>query len=228
MFPSSGAGRILLATTNSAKQDRLRWLLDELPLVCVSPSEAGLDEYIPPEETGTSHGEIAAEKAVAWSKAAAMLTICTDGGLTIPALGDRWQSILTRRLTEKGRTEGGAAGEVGDEERVQRLLELMRPYPAEKRQASWTEAIALADNGHLIAHWEVKGATGLVAQSPGPIGPVPGFWAFSLWEIPSLRKRYSELSERELASVDDHWTQLKLLLQAFLSEALERGTEASQ
>ena len=225
---SSGIRRVLLATTNPAKQHKLQWLLEGLPLVCCTPLQANLQDYVPPEETGTSHGEIAEQKAVAWSRAASMLTICTDGGLTIPALGDRWQSILTRRLTEKGGTEGGAAGEVGDEERVQRLLELMRPYPAEKRQASWTEAIALADNGHLIAHWEVKGATGLVAQSPGPIGPVPGFWAFSLWEIPSLGKRYSELSERELASVDDHWTQLKLLLQAFLSEALERGTEASQ
>lgn len=213
MFPSSGAGRVLLATTNPAKQDRLRWLLGGLPLVCISPSEAGLEEYIPPEETGTTHSEIASEKAIAWSRAASMLAVCSDGGLSIPALGARWQSILTRRLTGDGGT-----GEDGDEERVQRLLELMRPYRPEQRQASWIEALAVAHKGQLLACWEVQGATGLVAQTAGPMGDLPGFWAFSVWEIPALGKRYNELTEAELESVDDHWTQLKALVQSFRLE----------
>ncbi len=203
-----------MATTNPAKQDKLQWLLEGLPLVCCTPFQANLQDYVPPEETGASHSEIAEQKAVAWSEAASMLTICTDGGLTIPALGDRWQSILTRRLTGNG----------GDEERVQRLLELMRSYPPEQRQASWIEALAVADNGRLLACWEVQGTTGVVAETAGQLGSVPGFWAFSVWEIPTLRKRYNELSEAELAAVDDHWTQLKGLVQAFLSEMAEKGT----
>ena len=75
-------------------------------------------------------------------------------------MGDRWQSVLTRRLT----------GEGGDAERVERLLQLMRPYSGDERRASWTEALAVADNGRLLACWEVEGATGVVAQSPGPLG----------------------------------------------------------
>ena len=202
---------ILLATTNLAKQARLRWMLDGLPLACLSPAEAGLVEYTPPEESGTPHHEIAAEKAVTWSQAGSRLAVCTDGGLSIPALDDRWQSILTRRLTGNG----------SDEQRVERLLELMRPYSAERRQASWTEALAIAESGRLLACWEVKGATGMVSQTPGPLGPVPGFWAFSVWEFSDLGKRYSQLTDSELASVDDHWTQLKALAQPFLRDWLD-------
>ena len=204
---------VLLGTANEAKQARLAWLLEGLPLSCRSPAEAGLAGYEPPEETGTTHGEIASEKAVAWSGAASMLAVCSDGGLIIPALGDRWQSILTRRLT----------GDGGDEERVERLLELMRPYPGEQRRASWTEALSVADKGRLLACWEVQGATGVVAETPGPMGAVPGFWAFSVWEMPMLGKRYSELGEEELVSVNDHWTQLKGLLQEFLQQGLREG-----
>ena len=209
---------ILLATTNPAKRDRLRWLLQDLPFACVEPVDAGLGEYEPPEETGETHGEIAAQKAVAWSQAGGMLAVCSDGGLTIPALGDRWQSILTRRLT----------GEGDDEERVGRLLELMESIPTEQRGAHWTEALAVADSGQLMACWEVQGATGVVAESAGPRESVPGFWAFSVWELPALGKRYSELTDVELASVDDHWTQLKSLLQAFLREMLQAGPEAGR
>ena len=208
---------VLLGTTNEAKRERLQWLLQGMPLSCRSPAEAGLAGYEPPEETGATHGEIASEKVVAWSGASSMLAVCSDGGLTIPALGDRWQSTLTRRLT----------GDGGDEERVERLLELMRPYSGEERQASWTEALAVADKGQLLACWEVQGATGVVATTLGPMGAVPGFWAFSVWEMPALGKRYSELGEAELASVDDHWTQLKGLLQDFLHQGLhERPRES--
>ncbi len=177
-----------------------------------------MGEYEPPEETGETHGEIAAQKAVAWSQAGGMLAVCSDGGLTIPALGDRWQSILTRRLT----------GEGDDEERVGRLLELMESIPTEQRGAQWTEALAVADCGQLMACWEVQGATGVVAESAGPGGSVPGFWAFSVWELPALGKRYSELTDKELESVDDHWTQLKALLQAFLREMPQAGPEAGR
>ena len=208
----------LLGTTNPAKQARLKWLLEGLPLACHSPAEAGLGDYAPPEETRTTHRDIAAEKAVAWSQAGSMMAVCSDGGLSIPVLGDRWQSILTRRLT----------GEGGDVERVERLLELMRPYAPAERHASWIEALAVADNGRLLASWEVQGATGVVGQTAGSLGPVPGFWAFSVWEIPVFGKRYNELTEAELASVDDHWTQLKALVQTFLVERLKRGATDSR
>ena len=61
----------------------------------------------------------------------------------------------------------------------------------------------------------------MVAQTPGPLGPVPGFWAFSVWEFSDLGKRYSQLTDSELASVDDHWTQLKALAQPFLRDWLD-------
>ena len=60
----------------------------------------------------------------------------------------------------------------------------------------------------------------MVSKTAGTLGSAPGFWAFSVWEMPAFGKRYSELDESELASVNDHWTQLKALARKFLTEYL--------
>ena len=206
------ARKALLATANPAKQERLRRLLEGLPFECHGPAEAGLLHRGPAQETGTTHAEIAADKAVAWSRAASALAISSDGGLSIPALGDRWQSILTRRLT----------GEGSDEERAKVLLELMQPCSGQERRATWHEALAIAEDGRLLASWSVQGPTGMVARSPGRRG-IPGFWVFDVWEMPSLGKRYSELTERELEAVGDHWAQLKALARPFLEGLIASG-----
>lgn len=200
---------ILLATVNPAKQARLSWLLKGLPVTCRAPDEVGLAGLAGPEEGESTHIQIAREKAVAWCVDGSMMAISSDGGLEIPALGERWQSVLTHRLS----------GDGTDQERVARLLEMMRSCSGGERQATWLEALAIADKGTLIASWEVRGATGYVAEAPGPLSAVPGFWAFSVWQIPALGKRYSELTDAELAQVEDHWTQLKDLVQSFLGES---------
>ena len=135
-----------------------------------------------------------------------MLSISTDGGLVLPALGDRWESRYTHRFA------GPAAD---DEERVQRLLQLMQPFRGAERKASWTEALAIADQGRLLASWELKGGTGLIADAPDDFAQVPGFWAFSLWYFPQFGKTYNRLSEEQRRSLDDHWSQLRELVQTF-------------
>ncbi len=199
---------ILLATTNSAKLERLRWILEGLPMSSATPEENGLT-VSSPQETGGSHEEIARQKAQAWSTATGMLAISSDGGLLIPALGSQWDSILTHRF----------AGEAADDEaRLARLIELMEPYSGEERRATWVEAIAIGEHGRTIASWQVQGATGLLMEKPATKPVVPGFWAFSLWWFPDLGKSYNELDEAELESIDDHWSQLKVLVQGFFRE----------
>ena len=203
-LPLKQSTPILLATCNPAKQQTLRWLLEGLPLAPVTPQELGLESV--PEEEGETHEAIARLKVQEWSEAASMLAIASDGGLVIPALGKNWESRFTHRFA------GPAAD---DAERLRRLLELMQPYQGQQREASWVEALAIADQGRVLASWELKGSTGVIAESPGDSLPVPGFWVFSVWQFPQLGKTYNQLSPSEKEALDDHWTHLRQLVQDF-------------
>ena len=199
---------LLLATSNPAKQQRLGWLLEGLSLAPVTLDELGLAGREPQEE-GATHEENACLKAEFWSSRRDGLVISSDGGLVIPVLGDRWASLRTRRF---------AGGLAGDEMRVRRLLDLMEPYDGDERRASWVEAVAIADRGQILGSWQVEGATGLLLKRPGSGPRVPGFWAFSIWYFPELEKSYNELDEGELEVLNDHWIQLKRLVQTFFHQ----------
>ena len=149
-------------------------------------------------------------KAVHYSQTAGILAVASDGGLVLPALGTGWESRYTHRFA------GPAAG---NDQRVQRLLEVMRPYQGRDREASWVEGLAVADRGKLLASWEVTGATGVIADSP-TVGPINDFWAFSLWYFPQLGKTYNHLTVGERGGLNDHWLQLRDLLQGFLIDHL--------
>ena len=194
---------ILLATGNGDKQRAFRSLLDGLPLRPFIPTELGIDAA--PNEDGDTHEAIAREKAVRWSEAGSMLAIASDGGLVIPALGPGWESRPTHRF---------AGPEVGDAQRADRLLELMEPFTDAARSASWAEAMAIAHKGRLLASWELLGATGEIARIRGP-GPVPEFWAFTVWTFPRYGKAYNELTLGERDSLNDHWARLGHLVRRF-------------
>ena len=194
---------ILLATGNGDKQTAFRSLLNGLPLRPVTPKESGVSAS--PKEDGETHLAIAQEKAVEWSRAGGMLAIASDGGLVIPSLGASWESRHTRRFAGPG---------VDDAQRAELLLELMEPFTGADRKATWVESVAVAHKGRLLASWELQGATGVIAQAL-PSGPVPEFWAFTLWEFPDQGRSYNQLSPGELAALDDHWTRLGQLVRRF-------------
>ena len=197
--------RILLATTNPAKQARLRWLLDGLGLTCVTPEETGVAP--PVEEEGATHREVAARKAGAWSRAFGGLALASDGGALIPALGTRWDSLRTRRF----------AGEAADDRaRVEALLRLLEPCQGQVRRIAWREAGAVADAGRVLGVWEAEGGEGVVARTFDPRRVNPGFWVATVWCLPALGKRYLECTEEELARAGDPWAALKPQVQAFL------------
>lgn len=200
----STATKILLATGNPAKQETLRWLLAGLPLDPVTPRELGLESV--PDEEGDTHEAIARLKAQEWSRSSSMLVIASDGGLVIPVLGDNWESRFTHRF---------AGQDADDQERTRQLLEIMCPYQGDERQASWVEAVAIADRGQVLTSWELKGSTGIIKEEVGNSPQVPGFWVFSLWYFPAYGKTYNELTAQEKAALDDHWTRLKELVQDF-------------
>ena len=196
---------ILLATGNRDKQDEFRRLFQGLPFSPVTPAEAGTNAD--PEEEGETHEAIARDKAGQWSASASMLSIASDGGLVIPALGSFWESRYTHRF----------AGPVADNgERLARLLELMQPYQGEDRRASWVEALAIADRGRVLVSWELAGAVGYL-DGEAPAGPLPEFWVFSVWRFPQFGTTYSQLTQEQRSSIDDHWGRLRRLVRRFLT-----------
>ena len=199
--------KILLGTGNLAKQETLRWLLDGLSLRCFTPSDLGLTTV--PDETGSTHLEIACQKALQWSATTSMLVIASDGGLTVPSLGDCWESRFTHRF---------AGQDASDEDRVIQLLELMKSFTGEDRKASWIESIAIADHTEVLTSWEITGADGLISNDPVEDTGIPGFWVFSIWFIPQFGKYYNQLTTFEKEAINDHWGQLKRNVQAFFQK----------
>ncbi len=204
--------RILLGTGNPAKQDVLRWMLEGLPLTPTTPSQLNL--HTAPDESGDTHENIAKAKALDWSRAGSMLSIASDGGLVVPVLGPRWESRYTHRF---------AGPDATDAQRLERLLELMKPYRGAQREAAWVEAVAIADRGELLASWELTGATGVIAEDGGAPPPTPGFWVFAIWFIPRLGKTYDRLSPEEREHLGDHWVELRREVQDFFKDRLRQG-----
>ncbi len=217
---TNGKTRILLASGNPAKQATLQWLLEVLPLETVTPGELGLTSV--PDEEGETHRAIADQKASAWSRAASMLVIASDGGLIIPALGAGWESRFTHRFA------GAAAN---DQDRLRSLLELMRPYQGIEREASWIEAVAIADQGQILTSRELTGATGLIADVPredqSEGRAAEGFWVFPVWRFPKFGKYYNQLTEAERQSLDDHWSQLRVRVQSYFRQEVQRPSPPS-
>ena len=197
---------ILLATGNPAKQQALRDLLEGLPLNPVTPAELGLSAD--PDETADTHQAIAIEKSVEWSRLAGMLAIATDGGLVVPSLGANWESRYTHRFA------GPAAD---DEERRSRLLELLGNADGAEREASWVEALAIADSGTPLKSWELKGGSGVIAREAEPGSHAPGFWVFPLWYFPDLGKYYNQLSDADKVALGDHWVMLRRLVREYFA-----------
>src|SRR5262245_20623309 len=130
--------QLIAATRNPAKVQelarRVAGLADVFPL-----PDAGEGD----PENGDTFAANAVAKAVSWSRRLdrGETVVATDGGLLIPALGDRWDPVRTRRF----------AGET-DVERAEALLALAADLAGDDRRIVWEEAMALARDGVLLAH----------------------------------------------------------------------------
>jgi inosine/xanthosine triphosphate pyrophosphatase family protein len=190
--------RVLLATQNPAKAERLAWLCAGLP---VEPVHPGPGEGPQVNEDAASHLGNAVRKAVAWSAARGGVALASDGGLVVPALEGEWSSLTTRRAT--------GAGLETDAERAGRLLRHMARLTQEQRAAHWVEAVAIARDGRLVGAWQAQGLAGVIAQDYAPQpGAVDGFWVSGLWVEPEGGLRLWELDEAARARLADPWLAL--------------------
>ncbi len=189
-----------MGSVNGAKRRLMAWALAGLPVVLVEPPA---DMVVEAEEDGASHREIALAKACAWSERLGGYAAGSDGGVAIPALGEGWSSLRTRRFSP-------ATDDAG---LMQALLERMAGLCNGERSAQWIEAMGLAYRGRGLAAWEASGPLGRIAEGPRPVRQ-PGMWLSALFVLPTGRT-LGEVDEMGLLGEEDTaWRRLRELIRA--------------
>jgi inosine/xanthosine triphosphate pyrophosphatase family protein len=196
-------GDLLLATTNPGKRERLRWVFHGLGL---SFRELPPSIIAGPRESERSLRENAEMKASFWSARLGGLAAASDGGMSIPALGADWNARRTARAAGPG---------ADDQARARHLLALAADLVGSQRAVFWTEALALAEDGELLASWEAGGTQAFLLEGFDPPELRPGFWAASLCQLPSLGTTLAALTPDQMPAGDLTWNSLRDLIHAF-------------
>jgi XTP/dITP diphosphohydrolase len=171
--------RLLIATTNPHKLAEFASLLRPAPFELVDPRSLHLDLDV--AETGQTFRENAIIKALAWARAAGMLTLADDSGLEIDAL-DGEPGVYSARW---------AGPDVTYPERFRLLLARLRDVPRERRTARYRCVLAVADPTRLrlVADGVVEGS---IAERPRGTN---GFGYDPIFEMPERGQTFGELGE---------------------------------
>lgn len=119
--------KLILATANPHKIIKLRQIFEQY-FKDIFPQDKNIDI----NEDGNTFLENAEKKAIEISKIYHCYAVATDGGVLIPALGDNWNGLLTKRFI--GRDDAT------DFDRIEALLELMKDKKGTERAILWNEA----------------------------------------------------------------------------------------
>ena len=179
--------KLLIATSNPAKLEEIRDILSDLPITCVSLSDAGITDVV--EETGKTFEENAILKANYYAKKSGLPTLADDGGLEIDAL-DGEPGIHSHRWIHQDREDE-------DEELIEYTMEKMRGLPLAERGAQLRLVLALVlPTGETYTS---KGIIrGIIAEKPSTYRR-KGFPYRSLLFLPQINKFYNhdELTPEE-------------------------------
>lgn len=122
---------LLIATKNKGKVSEMTHPLDGLPFAFVSLLDIPAVEEV--EETGDTYEQNAIIKATAYGKRTGMLSLADDSGLEIDALGGE-PGVQTAYFI------GGTY-----QERMTKLLEMLKNVPDEERGARFRSVVAIYD-----------------------------------------------------------------------------------
>jgi XTP/dITP diphosphohydrolase len=125
--------KLLIATNNLGKIKEIKALLKDIPLDIVAIWDI---EEIPNDvkikETGKTFAENAELKAITLGKMAGILALAEDSGLEVDALGGK-PGVKSSRFAK------------GDQDRIAKLLRLLKGIPLSKRTARFKTAVAIYD-----------------------------------------------------------------------------------
>jgi XTP/dITP diphosphohydrolase len=155
--------RLLIATSNPGKQTEFRRLLSDLPAEVVTPDQLDLDLDV--DEPHETYAENASAKALAFARAAGLLTIADDSGIEVAAL-DWGPGVRSARWAgEKGREAG-------------RLLEALADATDRRARMVCALAVAIPGDGDPrveIFRGEMIGTVARERRGTGGFGYDPVF-----------------------------------------------------
>ena len=176
---------LLLASQNPGKLNEMRLLVEGMPFRVVGPREIGIDDS--PDETGGSFLENAILKARHYAARSGLLAVADDSGLSVDALGGE-PGLQSSRFGGEG---------ASDLDRNRLLLEKLRGVPWEKRGATFTSAVVVAQ-GERVSFQAQETVSGLI--SPEPRG-TNGFGYDPLFFYPPFGRTFGEVSRQEKDAV---------------------------
>lgn len=196
--------QVVIASNNPHKIAKLKAILepyfDDIKSLVDYPH---LDKI---DENGTTFAENAKIKAEDISRQLHTTVIATDGGAIIPALGESWNALHTRRFIGENKT---------DEDRVHKMLQMMDGKT--DRRVWFTEAYVLYENGKLLFETQVDSPVGNIKESwDGRMRP--GAWLLALWHLPNRNKDFFDLTPDEIAAEENTWATLKQKIDSHFSD----------
>ena len=175
---------IVIATRNVGKLREFQTLLCPLNFDIRSLEDfAHNTEGVEIEESGSTFAENARIKAIGYSRLVPFPVLADDSGLEVDALGGQ-PGIHSARY---------AGPDATDEDRIRKLLGELEKHKGEKWSARFVCALALAQNGEIIAQSEGSCSGVIIREMRGS----QGFGYDPVFLFPEQGKTFAELDEAE-------------------------------
>lgn len=193
--------KFIVATRNNGKLKEISEILKGLPFEIISMEEAGIDKEI--EESGSTFEENAVIKAEEIFKITGEIVMADDSGLEVDFL-DGAPGIYSARFAGEG---------AADSDRNNKLLNLLKDVPFEKRTARFVCAVAviMPDGRKFTVRGTCEGYIGFKPEGQNGFGYDPLFY------LPDYDKTIAQLDSTEKNKISHRGRALKLML-----EELER------
>ncbi len=201
--------KILIATTNPGKMAELSAMLDaDVQWV----SLADFPDVPEVEEDGATFAENARKKATGYAHATGLWTIADDSGLVIDAL-DGAPGIRSARFS--GDKPDGAGRTLIDDRNIEKVLDLMKDTPPDKRTARFVCSLCIASPEEILI--ETTGT--LQGQIATEKHGRNGFGYDPIFYIPHLAKTAAQIAPAEKNKIS-HRAKATMQLKPLLARLL--------
>jgi XTP/dITP diphosphohydrolase len=176
---------ILIATTNAGKLREIARIMQGFPIVLKTLADfpgAGIAE-----ETGSTFGENARQKALHYAGITGMVTMAEDSGFEVDALNGEPGIYSARYLREDATYD----------ERFAHIYQRVRETASGDRSARFVCALAVAHRSNVLFETAAK-VEGLLAKAPAGsngFGYDPIFW------YPAYGRTFGEVSDADKTAV---------------------------
>lgn len=202
---------ILIATKNSYKVDEMLFYLEDMDGINVYLlKDQNINLKI--KEDGHSLRSNAEKKAILISQKTPFLTLASDGGVDVPALGEKWNILKTQRNVGENNS---------DLQKAKNFLKIMEKLKGEDRKVQHYLALALAKDGQLLWSDEKITERGYIVEKL-PDENIPNDkWISQIWYYKEFDKVFNKLNDVELRKVRQEAQDLKISLHCGIQKVLD-------